>query len=81
MWTETVNKTRSARCIYSNGTTRFGGDDITYCPGRVSWHKILSKWSNMTSHDGLVEAYGTTYCRGSQLISHIHNVACHDVIY
>ena len=36
MWTGTVNKTRSARCIYDNGITRFGGDDITYCPGSVS---------------------------------------------
>ena len=34
MWTETVNITKTATCIYDKGVTRFGGDNITDCPGK-----------------------------------------------
>ena len=33
-WTDTETVTRTATCVYENGATRFGGDDITTCPGK-----------------------------------------------
>ena len=31
-WTDTIDITRRAICMYKDGTTVFGGDDIATCP-------------------------------------------------